>query len=337
MLGKPVIPYQKIAACLQEAYGLSAVQPTFLPLGADLNTAIYHIQTPNKPPLLLKLRSGPFHPASVTLPRLLHDQGVPHIIAPLPTIDGRLWTTLDHYKAILFPYIEGQNAYEVPLSDQQWIEFGAALKHFHIADLPTSLTKSIRQESYSPQWRDMVKDYLAQIETGTYDDPIAAELAAYLKTKRTIILDLIQHSEQHLQRLQTQSPPFIVCHADIHAGNLHIADNDTFYIIDWDTLILAPKERDLMSIGGGLMGHWRTPEEEITLFYTGYSHGNGPLDLNNHALTYYRCERIIEDIAVECRQIFYQQGSSQDRRQALYWLKSNFQPGNTISLAYNKG
>ncbi len=36
--------------------------------------------------------------------------------------------------------------------------------------------------------------------------------------------------------------------------------NDALYIVDWDNPILAPKERDLMFIGGGQMGDGRTAQ-----------------------------------------------------------------------------
>jgi hypothetical protein len=45
-----------------------------------------------------------------------------------------------------------------------------------------------------------------------------------------------------------------LCHSDIHAGNILIDVNDDFYIVDWDNPILAPKEHDLMFIGGGQRG-----------------------------------------------------------------------------------
>ena len=59
--------------------------------------------------------------------------------------------------------------------------------------------------------------------------------------------------------LETRFPDFIVCHFDIHAGNILIDDDGSLYIVDWDDPILAPKERDLMYIGGGLLGGWYTP------------------------------------------------------------------------------
>ena len=80
------------------------------------------------------------------------------------------------------------------------------------------------------------------------------------------------------------------CHADIHAGNVFIDTHNKLYIVDWDTLIFAPKERDLMFIGGGIE-HWYK-EEQSGLFYKGY----GFVEINLPALFYYRYERIIDDI-----------------------------------------
>ena len=41
-----------------------------------------------------------------------------------------------------------------------------------------------------------------------------------------------------------------------------IGTNGALYIVDWDELIMAPKERDLMYIGGGLMSSGLTPQGE---------------------------------------------------------------------------
>ena len=126
-----------------------------------------------------------------------------------------------------------------------------------------------------------------------------------------------------------RSPEFIVCHSDIHAGNLHIGTDGDLYIVDWDAPILAPKERDLMYAGGGLMGDWRSPQEEESLFYQAY----GQTDINWQAIAYYRCERIIEDIAIYCEQLLLTDNGGEDREQSLHYLKSNFLPNGTIEIA----
>jgi spectinomycin phosphotransferase len=151
-----------------------------------------------------------------------------------------------------------------------------------------------------------------------------------LKIKKDETLELIGRTEQYAQMLLEQRPKFILCHADIHGWNLLIDNNEALYIVDWDTLIFAPKERDLMFIGGGLGDSGYTPQEEETMFYQGY----GRTDINQIAIAYYRCERIIEDIAVYCEQIFLSDEGGEDRKESLENVKSNFLPNGTIEMAY---
>lgn len=330
MLEKPDLQDENIISCLQSEYELCADQVNFLPLGADPNTAVYHIIAKNETSYFLKLRSGRFDETSVTLPKFLSEQGIPQIIPPLATQTGQLWANLDRFKTILYPFVAGKNGYEVRLTDRHWRDFGMALKRIHTAVLPSPLTSHIQQETYSPKWRESVQMFLQRVETDRFADPIAAELAAFLKSKRDEILYLLGRAEQLAQTLQAQPPEFIVCHSDLHAGNFLIEANDTFYIVDWDNPIRAAKERDLMFVGGAQFGNGRTAQEEAALFYQGY----GRTEINSTALAYYRYERIIEDIAVYCEQLFLTDEGGEDREQALYYLQSNFRLNGTIAMAY---
>ena len=231
---------------------------------------------------------------------------------------------------ILYPFVAGHNGYEVTFSDRQWAVFGTALKRIHTASVPPMLKQYIQQETYSPQWREIVKKFLKDMAHDAFADLVAIKLAAFLQTKRDEILDLVARTERLALTLQVQAPKLIVCHSDLHAGNILIAANDAFYIVDWDNPILAPKERDLMFIGGGqgFVGH--TPQEEEILFYRGY----GQTQIDPIALAYYRYERIIQDIAVYCEQIFLSDEGGEDREQALSYLASNFLPSGTIEITY---
>ena len=84
-----------------------------------------------------------------------------------------------------------------------------------------------------------------------------------------------------------------------------------------------------MYVGGGQFGAGRTPQEEETLFFRGY----GYTHIDVSAMAYYRYERIIQDIAVECEQIFLTTGGGEDREQAFQYLTSNFLPGNVLEIA----
>src|SRR5262249_44778963 len=162
------------------------------------------------------------------------------------------------------------------------------------------------------------KTFLERIETDAFADPVAVKLGAFLKAKRAETLDLVDRAERLALALQARSSECIVCHSDIHAGNILIDANDALYIVDWDNPILAPKERDLMFAGGAQFGSRRTPHEEEALFYQGY----GQTQIDPIAIAYYRYERIVQDIAIYCEQLFLTDEGGEDREQSLHYLMS---------------
>ena len=330
MLEKPDLEDQLIIDCLQEEYGLRVAEIAFLPLGADLNTAVYRAVGGDRTAYFVKLRSGEFNEAAVTVPKYLSQLGIQEIIPPLTTVSGRLWARLEAFHLILYPFVEGLNGFERSLTRQQWIEFGSALKKFHCAYIPGAITGKVPAETFPAHYREAVKLVLARIEVETFTEPVAAKMAAFVKTKSAEIYDLVKRTEDYARILRDQRSPFILCHGDIHAWNLLIPVNDTFYMVDWDTLIFAPKERDLMFIGAGLGGNGFPPQEEEALFYQGY----GQIQVDPIALAYYRFERIIEDTAIFCEQVLFADGGGEDRQQALVYLQSNFLPGHSLDLAY---
>jgi spectinomycin phosphotransferase len=330
MLEKPGLDEKQIYTCLADNYCLSSLKIEFLPLGADQNTAVYAVHGQVGPEFFLKLRSGPFDEKSVTLPKYLSDMGLKQIIPPLTTQAGSLWTELAHFKVILYPFIEGRSGYEVPLPDTQWVAFGEAMKRVHTIQVPTEILTGLRQETYPADGREIVQHFLDRVTVDSYRDKVAFELAQVLLDHHELILDLVVRAEKLAGVLQRNPRPYVLCHYDIHAGNLHITETGNFYIVDWDNPMMAPKERDLMYIGGGLLGEWRPPAEEGAGFYQGY----GPTSIDHDALAYYRYERIIQDIAVYCEQIFLSEKGGADREQSLGYLKSNFLPGGTLEVAY---
>ena len=329
MLEEPDLSEEKIIACILGEYGLQVDQIKFLPLGADCNTAVYQAFSGVETTYFVKLRRGYFEKTAVALPKFLCDHGIQQIIAPLRTKSGRLWGNLDAFKLVLYPFIIGRNGYEVELSDRHWIDFGRALKSIHKTLIPARLLRQIPRETYSPKWREIVRTYMKRVDNLHFNEPVSEKLVMFLKTKQSEILDLIERAERLAAVLQAGSLKYLVCHSDVHAGNILIDACDNLYIVDWDNPILAPKERDLMFAGGGQFGLHRSPGEEEILFYQGY----GETQIDTNALAYYRYERIVQDIAAFCEQLLLTDEGGQDREQSLRYLVSNFLPNGTIEIA----
>ena len=197
-----------IADFLRDQYGLQAVEITFLPRGGDINAAVYRVITKEEGRYFLKLLRGIFDETSITVPRFLCDRGIRQVIAPIPTVSHQLWAQLESYIVILYPFVEGHNAFEVALTERQWIDFGAALRGIHTAGVPPELDSRVQHEIYSPQWHERVKSLLRRAKNDIFDDPIAAQYAGLMAGKANEILVLIQKAE----RLSSALRPRIPCH-----------------------------------------------------------------------------------------------------------------------------
>jgi spectinomycin phosphotransferase len=161
----------------------------------------------------------------LSFPKWLRDGGIQQIIPPLATTRGQLHTRLLEFAVTLYPFVAGRNGYEVALSGEQWLQLGATLRHMHMSEIPERFRQDFQVERFSSEWREAVKQFLERTEREEFEEAVARETASLLRAERTQILDLVYRAENLAQILKTQTPPFVPCHADLHAGNIHVAND----------------------------------------------------------------------------------------------------------------
>ncbi len=335
MLEKPDIPESLLAEQLHEHYSIAAQAIAFLPIGNDENSALYRVDADGGP-FFLKVRLGNFDEVSATLPRFLSDQGVTAVIAPIETPRRQLWVRVDRYNLVLFPFIEGRPGFDIDLSDGNWRELGlsdgnwrelgVALRALHDTMLPVEITGRLRRETFSSRWRDEVRVLLDREVRTT--DAATERLSIFVRSRGEEIAGLVDRDEELAPVAQGDASPFVACHGDIHGRNVLIDSSGVLHVVDWDTALLAPKERDLMFIGAGVGGIWNDAREGA-LFYEGY----GPTNVSAAVLAYYRYDRIVEDIAVTSREILSKDFSDADREKWVRQLERQFLPGGVVEMA----
>lgn len=237
-----------IVDCLNINYGIKVAQLTLLPIGADMNASVYKAETHDKLSYFIKLKRGHHHNISASIITFLHDAGIKHIIPPVKTTLGKSIQHIDSFTLIVFPFIEGHDGFNRDLTHEQWVTLGKEIKKIHNIDVPTSIQLKIRREDFSPKWREAVRSLYIQIESASDIDEISSKLVKLMKSKSLVIHRLVDRAEQLAKKIQDQLPEYVLCHSDIHGGNVLINRNDNIYIVDWDDPIMAPKERDLMFI-----------------------------------------------------------------------------------------
>lgn len=329
MIEKPFLSEQRMIDCLMINYGIEVATLTSLPRGADMHASVYKAQTHNQISYFVKLKQGHHHDISAIIIGLLRNAGIQHMIPIVKTIRGQATLRIDGFTLTVSPFVDGHDGFSRDLTDDQWHTLGKGVRQIHEINVPPSIQAKIRRESYSPKWRQAVRSLYPLIESEPSGDMIAVNLVTFMKKHIAAIHRLVDRAEQLAQMAQEQPSQFVLCHSDLHGGNILIDESDTIYIVDWDEPIIAPKERDLMFIGGGVANVWNKPHEK-ELFYKGY----GKTEVNMTLLAYYRHERIVEDIAEYGQQLLLTMAGGQDRINLYKQFISQFNPQGVVEVAF---
>ncbi|MBX3458287.1 MAG: aminoglycoside phosphotransferase family protein [Candidatus Paracaedibacteraceae bacterium] len=313
---------------LADTYGLAVKTIERLNVGADPTALVYKAIAQDQSAYFIKVKKGTQIGLSTIISDFLHTTGVQNIIPCIRTTQGEPCQILDNLTITVFPYIEGQDGFNTDLQNHQWQDLGKTIKQIHTLKLPPSIQNQIPQETYSQKWHQILQP-LDELING----PIALDLVAFatmqfLKHHQSTVQTLLDHAERLSQRIENHNQDFVLCHADLHAGNIMIDQKGKIFFIDWDQPILAPKERDLMFIGGGVGNVWNKDHEEKS-FYEGY----GEVKINLPLLAYYRIDRILEDIAIYCQLLLQSSSGGLDREKWYQELTSQFDNNGVVAIA----
>ena len=327
MLDPSPVPDAALLDCAHEQFGLAATAVAFLPLGYDANAWAYRLEADAT--YFLKVRRGAAALPGLLAPRYVGDQGIAGVLAPLPMRDGRLWAQLGEFTVTLQPFVAGRDAWDSNLSDDQWLAFGALLRRVHALPVPPELAAHLVAETFTPDYLDYLPALAARAHGPAPDDPIAAELVAAWRANETTIDALRARTTALGEQLRRAGHPRVLCHADAHLGNVLVGDDGRLWLIDWDGAALAPRERDLMFVIGGIAAGQVSPRQ-TELFRRGY----GPVAPDPAALTYYRAAWALQDIAAFGHTALLDETAGEaTRREALRLFAGYFTPGELTELA----
>jgi spectinomycin phosphotransferase len=302
MRDAPSISPDQLRAICEEQYDLVGATLEFLPVGKDNRTGVYRTVSRQRIAYLLKVRSGPFYEASCLIPQYLRDQGIESVVAPLPTRSNTVWSQIGEWTVILYPFIEGDTGWTPPMTPTYWKAVGTALDQIHRVKPPSSVDyPSLRRETFDPTgYRvsigDIEAEHIHSPGSGRYEQALRSVWLAHESTIHTAISAI----EALAALLRDRSGPFVLCHADLHPGNIIRSHGNQVFLIDWDEVMLAPKERDFLFVGvvperaSGLL------EPTVSPFFLGY----GQTEIDWVALTYYLWERVVQDLIANAEEVF---------------------------------
>lgn len=200
------------------------------------------------------------------------------ICAPIPTLNGSLLFSDGLITGTLFDWIDGTAiGFGSPMTQQEkrclaW--FSASLHSLSAEPFRVLCPK----EDFTVHFAEELAGLLENADH-LLPEPLSASLSPY----RDAVLAQTGWLYHSAQRLRSSPPPFVLCHTDLHGGNLLRRRDGSLAVVDWENVQLAPREADLFLF---------CEEPYFPLF-------REPSD--NGLLLYYLVRRDLEDLWEFCR------------------------------------
>lgn len=311
---------------MRSAYGLDATGFDFVP-SYDDRAATYRVSTEG-PGWFLKVHFGPVSEAALEVPMQLTKGGISNILAAQRSASGSPTAAMGNASMVLYPLLAGLNAVASGLTDDQWRTFGATMGAIHDSGLERRFAARLPTDVFELRAAGLVEDILESHQV-TVDSEAARDFSRLLDRRQAEIGEMVHRAEGLGELLRGRSFDRVLCHADIHAANIVVTDDDGIMLVDWDGPMIAPRERDLLFVIGSRIARDVEPHETAR-FFEGY----GPTDVDSDAIVFYRYERVLEDIAAFTDTVLRDPLTSEESRaNDTALVASFFEPGGIVESA----
>ncbi len=183
--------------------------------------------------------------AALDAARALRDAGAKFVVAPVPTAGGTTVSRVSpRYAAALYPYIAGESFPFGEFAGEEHREAVLAMvRDVHAA--PDRVRQLAPVDDFAVPHRDaleMVLDGTAATGIGPYAERTAELIADHAEDVRAVLArydDMVARADRSRA---------VLTHGEPHAANT-MRTGDGWLLIDWESALLAPPERDLWGLG----------------------------------------------------------------------------------------
>lgn len=180
---------------------------------------------------------------------LRREGGLEFVVAPMPDRDGAAARRVDDRHAVaLLPYLQGSTGdFGSPVAAGDLRTVVEMLARLHDATPLVQATALTR--SFEVPGREVIEAAMNELGSPWTGGPFAEPARAWLESHARGLTRLLATHDRLRRRIEPDADP-VITHGEPHRGNL-LFSHDRIHLIDWDTVSLAPPERDLWLVNGG--------------------------------------------------------------------------------------
>lgn len=330
---------ERLRAWVREDFGVELTSIDRVGLGADAAAELWRGASAAGASYAVKW-SGGGTPAGLLVAAHLVEHGVPGVVAPVPSRPGRLWSEREGRRLFLLPWVSGARALDGGMREEHWVSFGEMLAQVHATAVTEAVAEYLPAEDHT---HDRVASAARVLDSRLYevvdesadvgdlaDHLVRALIQEWRGGMARLVRTLLDQADGLGRKLRTWPAPGVLCHGDPHVLNVLLDGDEKVWLIDWDDVVLAPRERDLMFAIGGVLAFAPVTPQEQSWFFAGY----GSADLDPVRLAYYRCTRALEDLVGWALQVVdMSRYSASERADALSMVRGVRSPTGLARLA----
>jgi hypothetical protein len=184
-----------------------------------------------------------------TAAALRDDAGLEFVLAPIRSGGGEVLRRLDARYAIrVEQFVTGAAAeFGEFESSEERRRMGALLGDLHAAldRLPPGLPA---RDDLALPGRDALDAALAELETPWSEGPFAEPARNLLRRHAGGVRDRLHAYDRLAARVREDQAAWVVTHGEPHSANVIREPGGRLRLVDWDTTLVAPRERDLWMV-----------------------------------------------------------------------------------------
>ena len=208
----------------------------------------------------------------------LRDAGLDFVLAPIPTSDGEVVRRIGpRHSVALFPFVEGRAGQRFDYDTPE--ERAAVLALFARLHQATAAVDSIaRTVDLDLTGRRHLVLALQTVGETWSGGPLSEPARQALAGRAAEVAELLGLFDRLSREVALRGTEWVVTHGEPHAVNV-IRTEASHWLVDWDTVAVAPPERDLWMLVGD-------PGDDATAYADATGHQPDPLAMDFFRLTW---------------------------------------------------
>ena len=187
--------------------------------------------------------------AALTTARKIYRSGRDFVVAPIPAANGAVVNRLcDRFGVAVYPYIDGRShpwgEYE-SRSDRRVVL--QILANLHSS--PETILESALRDDFGLPHRDELQLALTDLQQVWTGGPYAERARTLLSSHAREVEKLLTRYDQAAERAGQAPERMVLTHGEPHLANT-MRTASGWRLIDWDTTLIAPPERDIWFLAG---------------------------------------------------------------------------------------